>query len=159
MNNQLQSQILKKCNSCKRSLHVCYFGICPKTKDGFNPTCRGCRNYRRRRDYHKAAFNEELIWPLRDNNSLMLCRRLGEASEVQLPALNHMDNSKCLVTIRKEDLSLYTAKIESSNNTNLLYLTTSCKDDLISLIVPILTEKCIRLLENDLHGLLILSNR
>ena len=88
-----QSQNLKVCGSCKRNLHISSFGFAKRSNDGFNSCCKECRNYRRRRSYHKPFECEALILPLNENNKAILKSALTTSSRVEIPCLDMTSNS------------------------------------------------------------------
>lgn len=87
-----QSQNLKVCNSCKRTLHVSYFGFARKSEDGFNACCKECRNYRRRKHYHQSTHHESHIMPLDENNRAILKEALS-SPKIEIPCLDMTSNS------------------------------------------------------------------
>lgn len=92
MQPNTQSQNLKICNSCKRTLHLSCFGITRKSKDGFNACCKECRNYRRRKSYHQSSCGEFLILPLNENNLSVLKKVIVDSIDVELSAINMRSN-------------------------------------------------------------------
>lgn len=105
MQPNTQSQNLKVCNSCKRPLHLSYFGITRKSKDGFNDCCKECRNYRRRKFYHQSSGNEQFILPLDENNRSVLNEVLGKSSKMEIPCLCMTSNQNLTFIIEKMENS------------------------------------------------------
>ena len=62
---------MKECNLCFESLPDNCFGLNKRTKDGFNNSCKECRNQLKRYQYQPLA-DHPLIRPLSLNNRLTL---------------------------------------------------------------------------------------
>ncbi len=72
MNSESQTQKVKSCNSCKRTLPVYFFGIRKFSNDGYNPCCKECRNFRRRKAYQSPSDSSDPILPLNTHNTHFL---------------------------------------------------------------------------------------
>lgn len=144
MQQTTQSQNLKVCNSCKRNLHVSYFGITRKSKDGYNACCKECRNYRRRRSYHQSADSEIEILPLNENNRFILLKFLSSMSKVEIPCLDMTSNSNLTFNIEKLT-GAYRFEISngSANNKDIFY--TGFTDLFIMIATDLLRKRNIRL--------------
>jgi hypothetical protein len=68
----LPSIKVKSCNSCRRTLPTHYFGLRKYSDDGYNPCCKECRNFRRRRAYRFPNDIDEPIFPLNEHNHRFL---------------------------------------------------------------------------------------
>lgn len=87
MNSETQNQKVKSCNACKRSLPIHYFGIRKFSEDGYNHTCKDCRNFRRRLAYREPANNDDPCFPLNDHNRKFLWTISGSKRKVELIGL------------------------------------------------------------------------
>ena len=106
MHQQTQSQNIKVCNSCRRTLHTSLFGINSKSKDGFNSCCKECRNYRRRRSYHNSTDLEQIVFPLNENNQRVIEFHLKNFLQREIPALNSRNEHVFFKIILNPDGSL-----------------------------------------------------
>lgn len=93
MDSTSQSQSsaeLSECASCKRVLPLRCYGILRSELSGYNPVCKDCRNYRRRRSYG-SAVNEGPIYPLNENNRKAIDAMI-QGSLKTIPALSLRDD-------------------------------------------------------------------
>lgn len=124
MNSESQSPILKNCNSCRRLLPLESFGLLKSSRDMFNYTCRDCRNYKRRANFHKNS--DELILPLNKNN-LKVLNDVIHMNNVEIPSLllnkgklatlhlERQDQDYLVITIKYLSTKLYTFVLSDVN--------------------------------------------
>ncbi len=110
----------KKCNSCKELLSYNQFGELNSSPDKYNPTCKCCKNYIRRKSYQKNKdSDEETIQriPLRVHNYNHLVNLINE-NEIMSVELNAQDvNSHTNYKIKIEkDEQAYSQSIKQEDN-------------------------------------------
>ncbi|MBN8538350.1 MAG: hypothetical protein J0M15_14955 [Deltaproteobacteria bacterium] len=156
MQPNTQSQNLKICNSCKRTLHLSYFGINRKSKDGFNACCKECRNYRRRKSYHgETKTDNSNILPLNENNRFILVSALDTSSSVEIPCLNISTNTNLTFKVEKLDKA-YRFEISNGTQKDCDTFYTGYTDLFVDIALNLLRKRNIRLFPTD-HQHLILE--
>lgn len=102
----------KKCISCRRTLPIEYFGVYRYRSDGYNPNCKECQVYRRKRLYRERVprdadiLNTPLaILPLQEHNLTLLESSLPTNKKYakELRGTSLSDGSKYLIIMAKLD--------------------------------------------------------
>ena len=151
-----QSQNLKVCNSCKRTLHVSCFGITRKSKDGFNSCCKECRNYRRRKAYHQSSDNEAVILPLNENNRLILQEALSKSVKSEIPAIETSTNQRVTFKIDADYSGALLCEVfNGTTDAKNMYVSGASRDLFIEVLLYILRQRSIRLFPVDQPLLLL----
>lgn len=146
MSIESQSQNLKTCNSCKRNLHLSYFGFSRKNTDGYCPTCKECRNYRRRIAYNNTFENEQFVMPLNDNNKHVLTDAFKTQTDTDIQALQLCSNAHIIVKVKSDPTGMIVFEIlDSQMNYKDTYIINASEKRIIDLFLAILNLKCIRL--------------
>lgn len=146
MSIQSQSQNLKTCNSCKRNLHLSYFGFSRKNLDGYCPTCKECRNYRRRIAYNNTFSNELFVMPLNENNKYILNDVFKVQNDRDIQALQLSSNTAIVVKVKNDPTGVIIFEILDPQTKNKdTYMINSSEKRVIELFSVILNLKCIRL--------------
>lgn len=99
-----QTQI-KKCSQCQNGLPIYSFGIDCSSSDGYNSTCRTCRNIKRRYSYKKCSIDLNQL-PQKFRNSEILKKISGNGTlktECGHEVLINLFEKESKVKIHKDD--------------------------------------------------------
>lgn len=132
---------VKSCNSCKRKLPTHYFGLRKYSVDGYNPCCKECRNFRRRKAYSSPNDTDEPILPLNDHNRHFLWS-LNTAPRVEiLIGLEVATLQPTKATLQRKSKDLFSLTIEYSNGSSRTHVHGGTFTEFIDFAI-LLLERC-----------------
>lgn len=148
MNSETQFQKVKSCNACKRTLPIHFFGIRKFSKDGYNPTCKDCRNFRRRQAYKTPDNSDDPCYPLNEHNKKFLWTISESKRKVELLGLqlNSLEAFEVLYEFHHPQIFKITLKMYSSSYT---HIHGGTKDEFIAFALLLMDRFNIRLFHPD----------
>lgn len=148
MNSESPKTKVKSCNSCKRRLPIYYFGIRKYSKDGYNPCCKECRNFKR----SSCGEQSRDIIPLNSNNLKLITFTLNKGSG-DLIGLNLQTLQLSTVKFSKIE-SEYHIQIQYNESDSIYLKFDGTKKIYIDIFISTLNKQNLRLFESDdIYGL------
>lgn len=145
MNSESHTQKVKSCNSCRRSLPTFYFGLRKFSQDGYNPCCKECRNFRRRRAYQSPNDSSDAILPLNEHNRLFLLSLPDSTSKAILIGLDLVTLKPAHVFFKKNCRDQFRLSVKITDGAEYIHIHGGLKDDFIDFVLPTLARLNIRL--------------
>jgi hypothetical protein len=152
-----QSQKIKICNSCNRSLHISYYGVVSKSKDGYNDCCKECRNYRRRKHYNTQSVDGLTIPILNENNNQCLKKAILDGAISDFQAFNLKTKEKATFKFIRQSSSYIECRLITSE-CEVIFIIKEFSESAIKSLLAVLKKYSIRLFESELsYQLYIIS--
>lgn len=143
MNSESPLIKLKTCNACKRQLPHSYFGLRKYSVDGYNPCCKDCRNFRKRRAYRSPNDSLEPILPLADHNRHFLWT-LSSKNEY-LIGLDLKSLQSATVTFKLERHNQFFLSVKLANGNQYTHMHLGEQSEFIAFAISLLDRLSIRL--------------
>ncbi len=145
MNSESPQTKVKSCNSCRRSLPTFYFGLRKFSQDGYNPCCKECRNFRRRRAYQSPNDSSDAILPLNEHNRHFLWTLPDSTTKAILIGLDLKTLKPAEVFFQRKREREFYLTINITSGAQYTHVHGGLKDSFIDFVLPLLIRLNIRL--------------
>ena len=145
MSSESPTQKVKSCNSCRRSLPLYYFGLRKFSADGYNPCCKECRNFRRRKAYQNPPDQTDSILPLTEHNRHFLWRLPESIRHEFFVGLDLKILKTIAVTYIKKSQNDFSLTVQMPDGTRHTQFHVGEKSSFIDFTLPLLNRLQIRL--------------
>lgn len=149
MNSESLHQRLKDCNSCKRQLPTYFYGVRKLSADEYNPCCKECRNFRRRKAYQNPTDQADPIFPLTEHNRHFLWSLPDSVRQESLVGLDLKSLKPIAVTYIKKSQNEFSLTIQMPDGAQYTHIHGGEKSSFIEFTLPLLTRLQVPLSVND----------
>lgn len=122
-----------------------YFGLRKYSTDGFNPCCKDCRNFRRRKAYQDPHDLMDPIYPINEHNRHFLWSLSDSIKKESLVGLDLQTLKPVSVIFRRNGPKEFHLTIKVIDGAEYIYIHGGPKEGFIDFVLPLLLRLQIRL--------------
>lgn len=128
-----------------RKLPIHYFGVRRFSKDGYNPCCKECRSFRRKRNHKNSDALAHPIFPLNEHNQTFLARVLASTTKGIFLGLDLQTLNPIQVFFNINEADEFSLTIQIENSATYTHSYQGKKDGFFAFVLPTLSRLKIRL--------------